>query len=77
MVILMSNISISRYKDYTLCPKLYEEKHLNKLVPTYTSSSLLFGRGIDKGLDAILTDKDGIAAFINEFPFELSSPETI
>lgn len=42
-----------------MCPKNYEYHYIDRLRPTVTAASLLFGSAVDAALSNILSDKDG------------------
>jgi hypothetical protein len=69
----MSKISYSAYKKYTTCPKMYEYHYNQKLRPTGTSSSLLFGSAMDEALNALLLNTgDPHETFKENFTYEMA-----
>lgn len=55
-------LSYSAYTDYVTCPKKYELKRIEKIVPTSTPSHLIFGSAVDKALNEVLLGKSDKAA---------------
>lgn len=67
----MSKISISAWKKYTTCPKLFDYHYNERLRPVGTSSALLFGTAIDLALNALLTKSaDPYETFKESFEWE-------
>lgn len=59
-------ISNSATNRYMQCPKSYELHYIRKLRPNWTSSALIFGDSLDKGLNELLlnTGKDPYEIFL-------------
>jgi hypothetical protein len=80
----LSHSAASRYRK---CGKSYELHYIKKLRPTYTSSALLFGDGLDKAYNELLqpTGQDAYELFlkgwtnglINKNPVYLPTSEKI
>lgn len=54
----MAKFSYSSITTYGTCPRKYKLRYVEKLRPTQTSSALLFGGAIDKGLNCLLETRD-------------------
>jgi PD-(D/E)XK nuclease superfamily len=63
------NFSNSSKDKYNTCAKMYKLHYIDKIRPTTTSSSLVFGGAVDLGLNELLlnTGKDAYETFIKNW----------
>lgn len=60
-------LSISGYKKYVQCPRMYKLHYVDRIRPTVTTSALVFGSAIDEALNALLEGKVDVAGACTVF----------